>query len=179
MASANPMLQLDDESLALKLQLEEVEAQRERQTEKWTEGNPPDFALAFDNYEAELKTLATLVEDMELAHSMTYTMETDATAIEELRLQETQSIEDRQVALSLNEGEALPRQDSNKLLEMGGFATESIQWDHVLCEHRCWPFVSICLPPGSYPRPIAATESRLQRLWRVQSSSCYSAFGLW
>ncbi|EHL00676.1 hypothetical protein M7I_3420 [Glarea lozoyensis 74030] len=166
------MLQLDDESLALKLQIEEVEAQRERQTGKWAEGNPPDHALAFDNYEAELKTLATRVEDMKLAHSITYAMETDATAIEELRAQEKQSIEDRQVALSLNEGEALPHQDSNELLEMGGFAAESGQWDHVLRDIESSKSDMDCASTVAGP-------STPHRLWRAQSSSHYSAFGLW
>ena len=51
MACIGPSLQIDDQSLALRLQLEEIEAQRELQSGKWTQDSPPDFALAFDDFE--------------------------------------------------------------------------------------------------------------------------------
>ncbi|XMA12701.1 hypothetical protein WAI453_005492 [Rhynchosporium graminicola] len=54
MACIDSLHQYDDESFALQLQLEEIEAQRESQTGKWAENNPPDFALAFDDFENEL-----------------------------------------------------------------------------------------------------------------------------
>jgi hypothetical protein len=53
MACADPFLQLNDQSFALQLQLKEIEVQRELQSGKWTEDSPPDFALAFDDFEAE------------------------------------------------------------------------------------------------------------------------------
>jgi hypothetical protein len=55
MACVDPFLQFDDESFALELQLEEIAAQRELQSGKWTEDSPPDFALAFNDFETELK----------------------------------------------------------------------------------------------------------------------------
>lgn len=67
MACADPFLQLDDQSFALQLQLEEIEAQRELQSGKWTEDSPPDFTLAFDDFEAELKKAIVLVEDLKFA----------------------------------------------------------------------------------------------------------------
>jgi hypothetical protein len=63
MACVDPFLQFDDESFALQLQLEEIEAQRELQSSKWTEDSPPDFALAFDDFETELKKALLLVGD--------------------------------------------------------------------------------------------------------------------
>ena len=92
MACADPFLQLDDQSFALQLQCEEIEAQRELQSGKWTEDSPPDFALAFDDFEAELKKAITLVEDLKLAHSITKAVNIDAVTIEESRVEETQSI---------------------------------------------------------------------------------------
>jgi hypothetical protein len=53
MAYVNSLLQFDDESFALELQLEEIEAHRELQSGKWTEDSPPDFALVFNHFEAE------------------------------------------------------------------------------------------------------------------------------
>ncbi|PMD54127.1 uncharacterized protein K444DRAFT_699845 [Hyaloscypha bicolor E] len=70
MACVDPFLQFDDESFALQLQLEEIEAQRELQSGKWTEDSPPDFALAFDTFETELKKALLLVEDPKFAYSI-------------------------------------------------------------------------------------------------------------
>jgi hypothetical protein len=59
MACVDPFLQFDDERFALQLQLEEIQAQRKLQSGKWTEDSPPDFALAFDDFETELKKAAS------------------------------------------------------------------------------------------------------------------------
>jgi hypothetical protein len=100
MACVNPFLQLDDQSLALQLQLEEIDSQLERQSGKWAEDSPPDFALAFNDFEAELKWAIVLVEDLKFAHSIAIAVDSDAVAIEELRVEETQSVQDRDFALT-------------------------------------------------------------------------------
>ena len=132
MACADPSFQLDDQTFALQLQLEEIEAQRELQSGKWIVGNPPDFASAFDGFEAELKKAMVVVEDLKLAHSIAKAIDTDAVVIEESRIEETQSVRDRDFALSLNEGENLPSQDAADLPEISPLGAEWVDWDHVL-----------------------------------------------
>ena len=132
MACADPFLQLDDQSFALQLQLEEIEAQRELQSGKWAEDSPPDFALAFDDFEADLKKAIVLVEDLKFAHSITKAIDSNAVVIEESRVEETQSVQDRDFALSLNEDENLPSQDVTNLPEVSRLGAEWVDWDHVL-----------------------------------------------
>lgn len=132
MACVDPFLQFDDESFALELQLKEIAAQRELQSGKWTEDNPPDFALAFDDFEAELKKALLLIDNVKFAHSIVKAVDSDALAIEESRVEETQSVQDRDFALSLNEDENLRSQDVTDMSEMPCLGTESVDWDHVL-----------------------------------------------
>lgn len=132
MAYADPFLQLDDQSFALQLQCEEIEAQRELQSGKWTEDSPPDYALAFDDFEAELKKATILIEDLKFAHSIAKAVDSDAVVIEESRVEETQSVQDRDFALSLNEDENQSSQDVIDLLGMPRIGAESAEWDFVL-----------------------------------------------
>ena len=132
MACADPCLQLDDQSFALQLQREEIEAQRELQTGKWNEDTPPDYALAFDAFEAELKKAIVLVEDLKLAHSVAKAVDTDAVAIEASKVEETQSFQDRDFALSLNEVGNQLSQDVSDLPGMSHLGAESVDWDYVL-----------------------------------------------
>ena len=132
MACANPLLQLDDQSFALQLQLEEINAQRELQTGKWAEDSPPDFVMAFDDFEAELKKLTALVEDLKFAHSIARAVDSDASVIEQLRAEESQSFQDRDFARSLIEGQNPATEDGVELQGMSRIETESVEWDHVL-----------------------------------------------
>ena len=126
MASAGLFDQFDDESFALQLQLQETEAQRELQSGKWPEDRPPDSVLAFDDFQAELKKAILLVEDLKLAHSIAETVDSDAAAIEVSRVPETQSVQDQQSVLSLNEDENLPSQEVTDLPEMSPFEAENV-----------------------------------------------------
>ncbi|TVY38004.1 ATP-dependent RNA helicase DEAH12-like protein [Lachnellula subtilissima] len=132
MACADPFLQFDDQSFALQLQLQEIESQRELQSGKWKEDSPPDFALAFDDFEAELKKAIVLVEDLKFAHSIASAVDSDAVAIEESRVEEIQSVQDRDFALSLNEDDNLPSQDIANFPGKSRLGEESIEWDYVL-----------------------------------------------
>ena len=132
MACPDPSLGIQDESFALQLQLEEIEAQRELQSGKWREDSPPDHALAFNDFKAELEKAIVLIEDQKLAHSIAKAVDSDAVAIEEARVEETQSVQDRDFAKSLNEDEDLPSQDATDSAGMSHFGAESIDWDHVL-----------------------------------------------
>ncbi|TAQ85234.1 hypothetical protein B7494_g6438 [Chlorociboria aeruginascens] len=122
----NPFLQIDDESLALALQLEEIEAQRELQSGKWTEDNPPDYVLAFDDFEAEMKKAIFMIEDLKFAHSIAKAVNSDALAIEDSRAEETQAVQDRDFALSLNEDENLPFQDFTDMLELSRLGADTV-----------------------------------------------------
>lgn len=130
MACASPILH-GDESFALQLQLEEIEAQRELQTGKWNEDDPPDFVLAFDDFEAELQRAILSVGDMKLAHSIASAVDSDAAIIGELMAEETQSIGDRAFAGSLDDQTILSRDvaDSIGVFHTG---TESVDWGYVL-----------------------------------------------
>lgn len=135
MADVDPLLQFEDESLALQLQLNEIEIQRELQTGKWTENTSPDFALAFDDFEAELKKSILLVEDLKIAHSIAKAVESDAVAIEESieewRTKVTQFVQDRDFARSLNEDGNMPSQDVANLPQVPCPTEESVDWDYV------------------------------------------------
>ena len=129
MACADPFLQSDDESFALQLQLDEIEAQHELRSGKWNEDRPPDFILAIDDFHAELKKAIRLVEDLRLSHSIAKAVDSDAVAIEESMVEETQAVRDRNVALSLNEDENLPSQDVTNLPEdMFRLGAKSADW---------------------------------------------------
>ncbi len=80
MAYADLMLYLDDQGFALQLRREEIEAQRELQSGRWTKDSPPDFALAFDDFEAELRKATVLVEDLKFARSIAKAVDADAVA---------------------------------------------------------------------------------------------------
>jgi hypothetical protein len=59
-------------------------------------------------------------------------VDSDAVAIEESRVEETQSVQDRDFALSFNVDKNLPSQDFIHLLEISRLGAESDDWDHVL-----------------------------------------------
>ncbi|CZR70265.1 uncharacterized protein PAC_20166 [Phialocephala subalpina] len=179
MAHVDPFLQFDDESFALELQLEEIGAQRKLQSGKWTEYNPPDFALAFDDFAAELKRAIVLVGDLKFAHSIARAVDSDAVAIEESRLEETQSVQDRDFALSLNEDENLPSQDVTNLAQMSCLGAESVDWDDVLRAIEASTFSNESSSTAAGPsvhyslRQRAVLEHLLQL--KVQCSVCGEA----
>ncbi|KAL3420382.1 IBR finger domain-containing protein [Phlyctema vagabunda] len=172
----DPTRQFDDESFALRLQLEEIEAQRELQSGKWIDGNPPDFALAFDDFEIELEKAILLVEDLKLAHSIARAVDSDAVAIEESRAEEVQLFQDRQFAFSLSEDRNLPSQDIVSLTDTSCLDTESVDWDDVLRATEASTFsiesVSTVAGPSTHYslRQRAVLEHLPQR--KVQCSVC-------
>ena len=144
MAGCDPLFQLDNQSLALKLQLEDLEAHRTFQSGKWTEDNPPDFAVAFDIFATDLKEAIAAVDDLKLAHSIARAVDSDAVAIEELTTAEAQSLKDRDFALTLNEGETVSSLDAVEFQLMSPPETESVAWDHVIraSEASTWSVAS-------------------------------------
>ncbi|MCJ1460912.1 hypothetical protein MMC28_011294 [Mycoblastus sanguinarius] len=179
MACADLFPQFDDESFALQLQLEENEAQRELQSGKWTEDRPPDFVLAFDDFHAELKKAILLVEDLKLAHSIAKAVDSDAVAIEESRVEETQSVQDRDFALSLNEDENLPTQVITDLPEMSRLEAESVDWQYVprtteASTSSMESYNTVAGPSASYALRQRAVLEHLPQL-KVECSVCGEA----
>jgi hypothetical protein len=179
MSCIDPSARLDDESFALQLQIEEIEYQRERQTGKWTEGNPPDFSLAFDAFEAELKWACSLVDDMKLAHSIARAVESDAGAIEESIAQERQCANDRYVALTMEGNISSSSAVSVPLPEMPQTTAESIDWDHVLRASTASTFstvssTTVAGPSAPYAARQAVILEQLPQL-RIECSACGDA----
>ncbi|ESZ90475.1 ariadne RING finger [Sclerotinia borealis F-4128] len=118
MACTDSFLQFDDDVFALELQLEEIEAQRELQSGKWTVDKPPDFALAFDDFEAELKKALLLVDDLKFAHSI-------------LKLLIPMLWPSKNSG-SRRDNETLRSQDVTDLPEMSPLEAEPVDWELVL-----------------------------------------------
>ncbi|CZS90840.1 uncharacterized protein RAG0_01735 [Rhynchosporium agropyri] len=151
MTCIDSLPQYDDESFALQLQLEDIEAQRQSQTGKWAENNPPDFALAFHDFENELQKALLLVEDLKFAHSIAKAVVSDAVAIEESRAEEAQSLEDRGFARSLNEDENLPIQEAIDLPEISRFGSDLGDWDFVLRATEASTFSTVVCGDAFHP----------------------------
>lgn len=131
MASADISTNLADEAFALQLQLDEIQAQRERQTGKWPESSPPDILLAFAEFEGELKRVIAFSKDLKLAHSIAKAVDSDAVAIRDAGAEERQSFQDRQFAMSLNEDEGLPAQEPVELPAPSHSGSGWIDWAYV------------------------------------------------
>lgn len=97
---------LDDEILALTLQLEEISYRNETRKGKNAANKVPDLEVAYADYLAEIETQLTSLKDIRLAHSIANAVDTDAQAISELAQAETQAQEDRQYAMRFNSNDA-------------------------------------------------------------------------
>ncbi|KAK0117546.1 hypothetical protein ONS95_011884 [Cadophora gregata] len=180
MACVESAVMFDSECVALALQLEEIEAQRELQSGKWPEDNPPDFVLAFDNFEAEMRNMLFLIEDLRFAHSIAIAVDSDAVAIEELRVEELQSARDRELAISLNPDGSLPSQDIISIPEMPTIEEESVSWDHVLRATEASTFSDqsstiIAGPSTHYTHRQNIVLEHMSQL-KVECSVCGDAF---
>ncbi|CAG9948525.1 unnamed protein product [Clonostachys rosea f. rosea IK726] len=131
MSCVDPPIHLNDDSLALQIQLEEVQGQREHQSGKWVEGNPPDYAIAFEMFENEVNGAIALVQDMRLAHSIAMAVDSDALAIELLTAEEASIAQDRAYALSLDEDGGAARLNNTNTLDVLSPKGEVIDWDFV------------------------------------------------
>jgi len=180
MACVDPILHFDDQSFALQLQLAEIEAQRELQTGKWAEDSPPDFALAFNEFEAELNKAIGLLGDLKFAHSIAKAVDSDAVAIEEIRVEETQSIQDRGLALSMNEDGTVPSRHVTDLAGPSYLGTESVDWDFVLRATEASTYSvesssTLAGPSDFYAHGQRAVIEQLSQL-KVESVVCRDSF---
>jgi hypothetical protein len=93
---------LEDEIMAFALQLEEVAIYGQNEKGKFPAESPPDNAMAFNSFQAELSSHLTFLKDLKLAHSIAHAVGTDASAIAELAGTEEQAHDDRHFALQLS-----------------------------------------------------------------------------
>jgi hypothetical protein len=106
-------LPLDDEFVALALQLEELGLVSQSGKGKHPVDQLPDFEVAFASFQADLEDYKTFLEDQKLAQSIGAAVHTDGPIIGAFAAEEAQSLEDRRFVLELSnndpEIEALPR----------------------------------------------------------------------
>lgn len=93
---------LDDEIVALALQLEEINLYSQTRKGKHVVGNPPDTEIVFSSFQAELEAFQLFLMDQRLAESMGAAVHTDGALITDLTSQEIQSHEDRRVAIQMS-----------------------------------------------------------------------------
>jgi hypothetical protein len=93
---------LDDELTALTLQLEEIGLYSQGGKGKHPVDHPPDVDIAFANFQAELHSYKTFLDDQKLAQSIAAAVHSDSLLIGDLTSQDVQAHENRRVALNLS-----------------------------------------------------------------------------
>ena len=93
---------LDDEIVALALQLEEITYREETKKAKYTPDNIPDLEVAYAEYLTEIEAHLAFLKDVKLAHSIASAVDADAEAIAEIAQVEAQAQEDRRVAVQMS-----------------------------------------------------------------------------
>jgi hypothetical protein len=93
---------LDDQLVALMLQLEESGVYGQNGKGKFPAGDIPDAVIPFDCFEAEIEAHLSVLKDMKLARSIAQAVNADADAIAILATGDEQVHEDREYALHLS-----------------------------------------------------------------------------
>ncbi len=93
---------LDDEIVALTLQLDEIACREETKKAKHAAENIPDLEVAYASYLMEIEAHLAFLKDIKLAHSIANAVDADAHAIEEIAQAEAQANQDRQAALRMS-----------------------------------------------------------------------------
>ncbi|KAF2134353.1 hypothetical protein P153DRAFT_279412, partial [Dothidotthia symphoricarpi CBS 119687] len=93
---------VDDELIALNLQLEELGVLSQTSKGKHAVNNPPDYEVAFASFQAELQDYKTFLDDQKLAQSIGAAVHTDGVLIGDITTQDLQAHEDRRYAVQLS-----------------------------------------------------------------------------
>lgn len=93
---------LDDELVALTLQLEELGLFSDAGKGKHPVDHPPDSEVAFASFQAELQEYKTFLGDQKLAQSISAAVHADGALIGDLAAQELQSHQDHRFVLQLS-----------------------------------------------------------------------------
>lgn len=76
------------------------------------------YALVFNNFKTEFKKATILIKDLKFAYNITKANDSNIIAFEELRIEEIESIKDRDLVLSFNKDGDQLSPDINNLLRM-------------------------------------------------------------
>ncbi|KAK0386748.1 hypothetical protein NLU13_6584 [Sarocladium strictum] len=166
MACTDQLILLDDHQFALQLQLQEIDTQRQSHSGKWAEGSPPDYELAFENFEAEVNKAIRLVQDIRLAHSVAEAVDSDAAIIAQLAVEEEGAANDREMALSFAQDPEYVSKHGRASAGDRQPGAESVDWNGILLavnqssEARSPPS-TVAGPSGrgAYRRTEAALET--------------------
>ncbi|KAF1848192.1 uncharacterized protein K460DRAFT_427193 [Cucurbitaria berberidis CBS 394.84] len=93
---------LDDQIVALALQLEEINFREETNKAKYPVDEVPDLEVAYANYLAEIEVHLAFLKDVKFAHSIANAVDADAQAIADITQTEAQAHEDRRVAVQMS-----------------------------------------------------------------------------
>lgn len=102
MARIQELSTFDRDIKAIVLQLEETDIQRGTQKGKYVEGTAHDNDIAFLYFKDELQNYLSLVNDQKLAYSLARAIDTDATALEDLKASEYKAVQDRMLVFRLS-----------------------------------------------------------------------------
>ncbi|EME79959.1 uncharacterized protein MYCFIDRAFT_56529 [Pseudocercospora fijiensis CIRAD86] len=95
---------VDDETIALARQLEEIGLFMQGSKGKHPIGCPPDLEVAFKSFQDELNSYKCFLEDQRLAQSIAAAVHDDSAIIAEMTAKELQCHRDRRMAFELVEG---------------------------------------------------------------------------
>ncbi|KAH7115270.1 hypothetical protein B0J11DRAFT_444628 [Dendryphion nanum] len=93
---------LDDEIVALSLQLEEINYRNEISKSKYSTDKVPDLEIAYASFLSDLETQLAFLKDVKLAHSIATAVDADAKVLSEISQEEVRAQEDRRVALQMS-----------------------------------------------------------------------------
>ncbi|KAJ4356996.1 hypothetical protein N0V95_002868 [Ascochyta clinopodiicola] len=93
---------LDDEIVALTLQMDELNYREETKKAKYSFDNVPDLELAYSSYLNEIEAHLNFLQDVKLAHSIAHAVDTDAEVIAEITHGDQQAQDDHCVALRMS-----------------------------------------------------------------------------
>ncbi|EEQ31179.1 IBR domain-containing protein [Microsporum canis CBS 113480] len=92
---------LDDELVALELQLEEIDSYGRERKGKCPSNNLPDSELAYVAFQAEIEGCIDSLSDLKIAHSIAHAVDTDGQAITDVLRDEAQAQQDRRLAMTM------------------------------------------------------------------------------
>ncbi|KAF9696797.1 hypothetical protein EKO04_005389 [Ascochyta lentis] len=93
---------LDDEIVALTLQMDEINYREETKKAKYPIDEVPDLELAYSSYLTEIEAHLTFLRDVKLAHSIANAVDTDAVVIAEITHGDQQAQDDHCVAVQMS-----------------------------------------------------------------------------
>lgn len=156
MACTDQPILLHDHQFALELQLQDIETQRQSHSGKWAEGSPPDYALAFEDFEAEVNKAILLIQDIRLAHSIAEAVDSDAAIIAQLAIEEERAAKDREIARDFAEDSDFVSEDGSASAENVQPSAGSVDWSGILraadVSSKAWsPPSTVAGPSRQYP----------------------------